>query len=282
MADKDLGNPDGPSLELPSFGFGRKRRNKSAEPTEAVETDSPEESVPQTPVETAQSSEVETIFDEEEAAPAPAPKTEPTPRPTPTPNPEPTVALEDPDTESTAVLSDVAPAASIPGASAAAAAVAAQGDAEPVEPGPSLKDRFEPLMRLPDLDPRAAAAVTGAVIGVLAVAATFASLHLCGLVKGTTSCGGPGLILLVAILVALVFLGSTLLRGFRQPDPFSTSFLAVGLLAVIALLFLVEVLFSWAMIIVIPLVSAGTYVLSHWVTMTFIEPARDDGELVDR
>ena len=40
-----------------------------------------------------------------------------------------------------------------------------------------------------------------------------------------------------------------------SPDPGSTSFLAVGLLAVVALLFLVDVLFDWWMIIVIPVVS---------------------------
>ena len=41
-------------------------------------------------------------------------------------------------------------------------------------------------------------------------------------------------------------------RLAASPDPGSTSFLAVGLLAVVALLFLVDVLFEWWMIIVIP------------------------------
>ena len=71
----------------------------------------------------------------------------------------------------------------------------------------------------------------------------------------------------------MVFLGTLLLRSFRVTDPGSTSFLAVGLLAVLALLFLVDVLFNWWMIIVIPLCSVATFALSHWVTATFVEPA---------
>jgi hypothetical protein len=70
-----------------------------------------------------------------------------------------------------------------------------------------------------------------------------------------------------------VVLGAALLRAWGVSDPGSTSFLAVGLLAVVALLFLVDVLFNWWMIIVIPGVSVATFALSQWVTTTFIDPA---------
>jgi membrane protein implicated in regulation of membrane protease activity len=73
----------------------------------------------------------------------------------------------------------------------------------------------------------------------------------------------------------MIYLGGALLKAFRVPDPGSTSFLAVGLLAVVALLFLVDVLFSWSMIIVIPVVAMATYALAHWVTTAFVEPAED-------
>jgi hypothetical protein len=72
-----------------------------------------------------------------------------------------------------------------------------------------------------------------------------------------------------------VLAGSALLRAAQVPEPGSTSFLAVGLLSVVTLLFLVGQLFQWWMIIVIPLVSVATYLLSHWVTTTYIEPTDD-------
>jgi hypothetical protein len=100
-------------------------------------------------------------------------------------------------------------------------------------------------------------------------------MRVCTAVKGTSSCGKPGIFLLVAVLVVAVLVGSALLRLAHVPDATSTSFLAVGLTTVFALLFLVGQLFEWWMIIVIPLVSVASFLLSHWVTTTYIEPARD-------
>jgi hypothetical protein len=73
------------------------------------------------------------------------------------------------------------------------------------------------------------------------------------------------------VLILLTYLGGWLLRGFGARDPGSTSFLAVGLLAVVAMLFLIEVLTSVWMVVVIPLVAAGTYASSHWVTTALVE-----------
>ena len=76
-------------------------------------------------------------------------------------------------------------------------------------------------------------------------------------------------------MVAVVVVGALLLRAWGVPDPGSTSFLGVGLLAVVALLFLVDVLFDWWMVIAIPVVAVLTFVLSHWVTTAIVEPAKD-------
>jgi hypothetical protein len=110
-------------------------------------------------------------------------------------------------------------------------------------------------------------------VGLVIVGLTAASFRLCEVVKGTSSCGGPGLLLLLAIFGGAVFLGAGMLRAFRVVDPASTSFLAVGLLCVLSLLFLVDVIFAWWMIITIPLIAMGTFALSHWVTTALIEPA---------
>ena len=127
--------------------------------------------------------------------------------------------------------------------------------------------------RLPpsDLPGPTAALLTGAVIGVLAVLATYGSLRLCDLATGTPSCGRPGLLLLAALLIALAYLGGGLLRRFGVEAPGSTSILAVGLLAVVAMLFLIDVLFAWWMVLVIPPVSMATYALAWWVTNTAAE-----------
>jgi len=150
-----------------------------------------------------------------------------------------------------------------------------------VSPAASARTRPGPL-----LTGRAAAALAGLLVGALIVGLTTASFELCSWIQGTNSCGGPGIFLLLAILVLAVVLGSVLLRLSQVPEPGSTSFLAVGLTSVVALLLLVDALFEWWMVIVIPLVSVATFLLSHWVTATFVEPAKpvgviDDPDVVD-
>lgn len=118
-----------------------------------------------------------------------------------------------------------------------------------------------------------AAALTGFVVGASMVVLTWLSLRGCEAVRGTSSCGGgPGFLLLIATFALCVLLGSALLKAFMIPDPGSSSFLAVGLVAVVALLFLIDFLDEWAMLIVIPVLSIGGYLASVWVTKTFVEP----------
>lgn len=141
-------------------------------------------------------------------------------------------------------------------------------DEAPARPARSLSDLG---ITLPMVDGRIAAAITGLVVGALAVFLTWGGMESCEAVRGTSSCGGTGIPILVVIMAVLVTVGGSLLAAWEITDPNSTSFLAVGLLAVIALLFLIDVIFSPAMFVVIPLVSVGTYLLSHYVTTRFIE-----------
>lgn len=140
---------------------------------------------------------------------------------------------------------------------------------EPKAPKPPKEPR-PPRKPLPG---RVAAALTGVVIGLALVGATAGALRGCEAVQNTPTCGSAGFPLLVVIVVLMIVLGSFLLRMFKVPDPGSTSFLAVGLVSVVALLFFIEVIDEWWMIIAIPAVSVLAYLLSHWVTTTFIEPA---------
>jgi len=113
--------------------------------------------------------------------------------------------------------------------------------------------------------------VVGALIGLLGVLLIFASLKFCELARGTDSCGGPGLLLLIATLVVLTYVGGWLLRGFGIDDPGSTSFLAVGLLTVMVMVFFLDVIYSWWLVFVVPPVSMAMYALSWWVTTRLVE-----------
>jgi hypothetical protein len=259
MAEKDA---DGPSLELPSFGLRRRRSRKDraadepAPPTETTAAEPEQEPKPE-PEPTA----VEPV----PVVEAPTTPIEPVPPTAPTPEPAPEPVVE-------------APAAAEP----ARAVYVDEVEDRPVEEAPSetspadgertaAKQRRAPS--LPSISGMTAAIVTGLLVGVLTVGLTWASLRLCEVLQGTSSCGNPGFALLFAIEVLMIVVGGMLLRVWGVPDPGSTSFLAVGLTAVIALLFVIEVIFAWSMIIVIPLISAATYALSHWVTTRYIEPA---------
>ncbi len=133
-----------------------------------------------------------------------------------------------------------------------------------------------PTLPLPQLSGRAAAALIGALVGLGLVLATAGVLRACDAVRGTQTCGGAGgFTLLVVIIVAAAYVGGLALRAAEVPDPGSTSFLAVGLVVVAAMVFFIESVLSWWMLLVIPAISAATYVLSYWVTTAFVDPAKD-------
>jgi hypothetical protein len=123
---------------------------------------------------------------------------------------------------------------------------------------------------MPALPGRVAAALTGVVTGLVGVGATYAALAGCEAVRGVSSCGGaPGFFILVAILVLMVLLGAGLLKAFGVAEATSTSFLGVGIVAVVAMLGLLEVIFSVWMALVVPALAAVAFLLAHWVTTRF-------------
>ncbi|GAB3245666.1 hypothetical protein [Nocardioides dilutus] len=246
MADEH--EPSGPSLEPP-----RLFRRKKAKPAPTPPTPPTAPPGDDSPTTILDDTGTDTGIAAAPTAPAAPPAAPPASRPTEWSSPaapdSQTVSLDAP---SAAPTSPTAPAA------------------PPRPPRPPKRPRTGPL-----LPGRLAAALTGLLVGGLVVGLTSASFELCSRIQGTNSCGGPGIFLLLAILVLAVVLGTVVLRLCEVPEPGSTSFLAVGLTSVVALLFLIDALFEWWMIIVIPLVSVATFLLSHWVTATFVEPARD-------
>jgi hypothetical protein len=194
MAEKER---ERPSLELPSLGFGRKRKQHE-------------------------------------------PATEPVGA-APPPPPEPTAPAA-PEAEST------------------------------TGPEPATGPRFT----LPALGGVAASVVTGILVGVVAVGLVWGSTRLCELARGTSSCGTPGWVLLIAVVAAAALLGKYLLQALGVAEPASTSVLGVGVTTAVTLLFLGGQLFEWWMVIAVPIVAAGGYALSHRVTTAVVGPIDDN------
>ena len=123
-----------------------------------------------------------------------------------------------------------------------------------------------------------AAALTGAVVGLALVGLTAAALHGCTAWRGTTSCGTPGIVLLLLIAALAALVGSLLLRLAGVESPGSTSVLGVALLAVVVLLALVPVLGHWWVVVVVPALATFTYAGSWWLTSTVGRPSAESGE----
>jgi hypothetical protein len=229
--------------------------------------------------------------------PAPVPEPDPIPVPEPEPTPAPVAA---PEVEETTVLPGPVPVAEpelqpassadpvgaplfvdeLPPEQPAPTVAAAEQPIEHVEhveaPKPPKVRKERTPLSLPKINPRIAAMATGLVVGLVGVVLSFGASQGCEAVRGVGSCGGSGLFALLAVLIIEVLLGAALLKAFGLTDPTSTSFLGVGLVAVIALLFFLSSLESVWMLLVIPVLTGITFVLSWWVTETFVEQGADD------
>ena len=122
-----------------------------------------------------------------------------------------------------------------------------------------------------------AALLGGLVVGVVGVLLAYLALRGCESVRGAETCGGPGVVVLVAILALMVLLGGLVLTLLSAPEGRATAFLGVGVVAVVVLLTPADVLDSVWALLVVPVVSAAAFVLAHWVTTTFVEPTPERG-----
>lgn len=138
----------------------------------------------------------------------------------------------------------------------------------PARPARPPRQRIE----IPPLNPHLAAAVTGLLVGGWLVLSTFTTLRMCESVRGASACGGPGMLLLVVIVVGGIALGATVLRSFKIRSAGSMSFLAVALVAVLVMVFFAGSPDQWWTIPVVALLTVGSYSLSHWITTTYIDP----------
>lgn len=166
---------------------------------------------------------------------------------------------------------DELPAASEPPAEVVVVDPAGAPEAADEEEAPEPADqerRPSPLTRVPG---PVAAVGAGLVCGLIGIVLSIGSLRGCEAVRGVGTCGGIGLFALLAILVVEIFIGAAILGACRVKDSFSTSFLGVGIAAVVIVLFLLRYLDDWWMVVVVPLVTAVGYLASWWVTTRFVD-----------
>jgi hypothetical protein len=130
------------------------------------------------------------------------------------------------------------------------------------------------VARLPGIHPAWASIITGAISGLICVLLAKGASAGCEAIRDNSSCGGGlGLLALIAILAIEVLIGAILLKAWKVSDPFSTSFLGVGLVAMVAMLFFLDVIEKASMVAVIPAITAVSFLLSWWVTVRFVEEA---------
>ncbi len=281
MADSPENDPadkQEPNLELPSMlGFGRKKKK-----SKATDADHPAPDAVQAPPAPATPPAAPPV------APAAVRSTGATRTPPPMPPPR---RAPEPTASEPTLAPPAAPPASAPGpATAPRPARTPKAPKEPKAPKaakppkvktpkapkvPKVAKERDPLV-LPAVDPRIAAAVTGILVGLLAVCLIIVAVRGCEAVRGVGSCGGFGLFALLAILGIEVIAGAALLKAWRFTDPTSTSFLAVGLVAVMAMLFFLDAIDSVWMFLVIPVLTALSYLLSWWISRTFVEENQPD------
>lgn len=252
--------PDEPTLELPSFFRRRKRRDEGAAPDSA--TAEPTEAAPTAP-EPERAAEPEPTFE----APAPTrsdgdPETVSLARVEPR---EPVPPREPAATAPSMPAPEHEPAAPTP------AEPGPEPDAAPASTGRRAARKARAPRTRPALSPGAASLLVGAVVGAVGTGLTWAALQGCEALRGTDSCGGPGLLVLVAILTLMVIAGALLLKALRVTEPNATSFLGVGLMTVIVLVALMESLFSAWMFLAVPVLSALSYLAAQWVSTRFVD-----------
>lgn len=112
------------------------------------------------------------------------------------------------------------------------------------------------------------------MVGAFLVLGTAGGARGCEELRGTSSCGGgPGFPLLALIVAVAVVLGAVVLRRAGVRSAGSISFLSVAMVAVVSVLFLLDVIDQASGAVAVGLLTVASYLLAHWVTVRYIDPA---------
>jgi hypothetical protein len=111
-----------------------------------------------------------------------------------------------------------------------------------------------------------AAAATGLLVGSLSAGLVWLGMAGCDVWRDSPSCGGGlGFGLLTAVVVISWLIGRVLLGFAEVPDALMVSFLGVAMAMIAVMLFLMDETFSVWMWLVMPILTAATFVASAWL-----------------
>jgi hypothetical protein len=117
----------------------------------------------------------------------------------------------------------------------------------------------------PPLPPVVILAVVGLLCGFATIALVWLSERSCEQVRGTPNCGALGLPLLVLTVVISIVVGGIALGRLAMPQPRLVAFLGVVFMLLIVVGLLSDRLFSTATLVVVPVLTAVTFLLAHLV-----------------
>jgi hypothetical protein len=116
---------------------------------------------------------------------------------------------------------------------------------------------------VPPVPPLLILAVVGVLAGFVTIGMVWLSERGCERFRDTSNCGAWGFPLLVLTVVVAIVLGATALSRLAMPHPRLVAFLGVGFMLLVVLGFLADDLFSTWTLLVVPVLTATTFLLAH-------------------
>jgi hypothetical protein len=117
----------------------------------------------------------------------------------------------------------------------------------------------------PPLPPLLVLAVVGLLAGFVTIAMIWLSEQGCNRVRDTPNCGAVGFPLLVLTVVVTIVLAALALTKLAMPHPRLVAFLGVMFMLLIVLAFLTDHLSSTWSLLVVPVLSAVTFLAAHLI-----------------
>lgn len=131
-----------------------------------------------------------------------------------------------------------------------------------------VADRFHAVVawRIPHIDPRLAAAITGAVVGLVSVGLGLIALEVFNDLRGVAAGGGRwGSLTFVVVSFIAIVIGDLLLTAFGASHAGLISFLGVVLTIVAMLGLFLDLADDQRALVLVPVLSALTYFVSQWL-----------------
>jgi hypothetical protein len=117
----------------------------------------------------------------------------------------------------------------------------------------------------PPLPPLLVLAVVGLLAGFVTIAMIWLSEQGCNQLRDTPNCGAVGFPLLVLTVVVTIVLAALALTKLAMPHPRLVAFLGVMFMLLIVLAFLTDHLSSTWNLLVVPVLSAVTFLVAHLI-----------------